>query len=100
MMLESGIKKQVCDWLEAQGFYTVLNVVTNRNGYPDVTVLCPGGGVFLIETKKPGKEMRALQNYRRDEIQRITGIKTYRIESLNQMKEIIKNGEYLPDKVQ
>ena len=39
-------------------------------GWPDVIVLGPSEGrVLWMETKAPGKPLRAIQNYRRHEIQ-------------------------------
>jgi len=95
--MESDIKHKICDWLDSAGFYTTLNVVTNRNGFPDVTVYCPGGRVFLLETKQPGKEMKALQKYRRDEIYKKVQAKAFRVDCLEQVKKIIEDGSYLFD---
>ena len=93
--MESDIKKTICDWLDANGFYPVLNIVTNRNAIADVTVFCPGGRVFMLETKQPGKQMRVLQQYRADEILKKVQVKTFRVDSLEQVKKIIEHGEHI-----
>ena len=97
-MSESKIKRDICDWLNANGFYTVLNVVTNQNGLADVTVYCPGGRVFLIETKQPGKNYSKLQQYRQEELFKKVQVKTFRADSLKTVKKIVTDGEFLSDK--
>jgi len=70
--------------------------VTNRNAIADITVFCPGARTFMIETKQPGKRMRALQQYRSQEIEAKVQVKTFQVESLEQIKQIIQDGKHLP----
>lgn len=97
-MREAGIKRRICLYLEEQGFYTYLNIVTNKNGIADVTVITPEGSIFMIETKSPLKKMAMLQEYRRDEINKKTGVKTFRLDNLEDLKRIINEKRYLPNK--
>lgn len=96
-MAEYDIKKKICEYLEGMGFYTYLNIVTNKNGIGDITVLHEGG-VFFIETKSGSKKLSPLQKYRKKEIEEKVGIKTFKANSIEIVKRIIENGEYLSHK--
>lgn len=96
--MESDIKEAICDYLEKSGFVTWRNMVTNKNGIADISVISPEGHFFLIEGKQPGKKPKILQMYRSDEIRKKTGVKTFVMDHLEDVKKLIQNGEYIPDK--
>lgn len=61
--------------LEAQGFYVIKLMKTNKNGIPDLLVLPPNTDTFFVEVKRPGGKPRPLQQYRIDEL-KSKGIRT------------------------
>lgn len=99
-MGESEIKRKICEYLESEGFYTYLNIVTNKNGIADVTVISPNGIIFLIETKAGHKKLTPIQQFRKNEIQGKVGVKTFRASDLETVKTIVRNEWYLPIKGQ
>ena len=63
--VEEYLCKRVKDTLHGKAYkYTS----PGNNGVPDRLVLIPGGRVYFIETKAPGKRPRKLQDYVHDEI--------------------------------
>lgn len=66
-MVESEIQRRVIKRLEAQGYYVVKLVLTNKNGIPDLLLLKDGKASF-VEVKRPGKKPRPLQEYRMGEL--------------------------------
>lgn len=61
--------------LEAQGFYVIKLMKTNKNGIPDLLVLPPNTDTFFVEVKRPGGKISALQKYRIEELSK-KGIRT------------------------
>ena len=61
--LESKIQARIIKRLEAQGYYVVKLILTNKNGIPDLLVL-KDGKAFFVEVKRPGEKPRPLQEYR------------------------------------
>lgn len=58
-------------------------------GVPDRIVLLPGGRIFFIELKAPGKKPRKLQEYRIKELQEL-GFNAFYIDSIEKIKKVIK----------
>ncbi|MEG1565071.1 MAG: VRR-NUC domain-containing protein [Bacteroides sp.] len=65
--LESKIQARIIKRLEAEGFYVVKLLLTNKNGIPDLLVLKDGIASF-IEVKRPKEKPRPLQEYRMREL--------------------------------
>ena len=57
-MLESGLESKVVKWAEAQGGEAPKLVLVNERGFPDRTLLLPGGRMLLVELKRPGKSKK------------------------------------------
>lgn len=74
-MRESQIQSKKIKELEAQGYYVIKLVKTNRNGIPDLIAIPPNSDVLFIEVKGPTGKLSALQEYRIKELE-IHGIKT------------------------
>jgi Holliday junction resolvase len=53
--------------MEADGWYCIKLIKTNRNGIPDVCCVKPNDVIF-IEVKKPGGKTSKLQDYRIKEL--------------------------------
>lgn len=66
---ESKIQARIIKKLEAQGFYVIKLMLTNKPGAPDMLVLKDGVASF-IEVKRQGEELKPIQEYRRHELER------------------------------
>ncbi len=68
--LESKIQARIIKRLEAQGYYVVKLILTNKNGIPDLLLL-KDGKVSFVEVKRPGEKPRPLQEYRMKELKKL-----------------------------
>ncbi|OAV65752.1 hypothetical protein Barb6_02775 [Bacteroidales bacterium Barb6] len=50
--LESDIQRRIIQRLEAEGWYVVKLILTNRPGIPDLMAL-KNGKAFFVEVKRP-----------------------------------------------
>ena len=53
--------------MEAQGYYVVKLILTNKPGIPDLLCL-KNGKAFFVEVKRPGEKPRPLQYHRINEL--------------------------------
>lgn len=53
--------------MEAQGYYVVKLILTNKSGIPDLLCL-KNGKAFFVEVKRPGEKPRPLQYHRINEL--------------------------------
>ena len=60
-MLEKDIEKYFRERVKASGGLAMKFVSPGIAGVPDRIVLYPGGEIYFVELKKPGKKMRPLQ---------------------------------------
>lgn len=74
-MTEQQIQSKRIKELEAQGYYVIKLIRTNKNGIPDLLAIPPDSGVLFSEVKRPGKKPSKLQEYRMKELNN-HGIKT------------------------
>ncbi|OAV65648.1 VRR-NUC domain protein [Bacteroidales bacterium Barb6] len=65
--LESEIQRRIIQRLEADGWYVVKLILTNRPGIPDLMAL-KNGKAFFVEVKRPEQKARELQEYRMKEL--------------------------------
>lgn len=68
-MREAIIQASIIKYLEANGWYCLKLIQTNKNGIPDLVALRGGRSVF-IEVKQPGKKPNDLQQYRADQLRK------------------------------
>lgn len=82
-MTEQDIQSKRIKQLEAEGYYVIKLVKTNKNGIPDLVAIPPGSGVLFSEIKTPKGRLSPLQQYRLKELKE-HGIETevYRGEAL------------------
>lgn len=73
-MTEQQIQKKRIDQLEADGWYVIKLIKTNRNGIPDLIAI-KKDDVMFVEVKKPNGVVSKLQEYRMKELEKY-GIKT------------------------
>ena len=69
MVTEQKIQKKIIDKMEAQGWYVIKLMKTNKNGIPDLICLKKDETLF-IEVKKPGGKVSELQKYRINELKK------------------------------
>ena len=70
-MLESKIEKKLNEEVQKLGGKAFKFVSPGKSGVPDRIVMLPGGIIYFVELKAPGKKMRALQEYRAKEFRRL-----------------------------
>lgn len=74
-MTEQQIQSKRIKQLEAEGYYVIKLIRTNKNGIPDLLAIPPGSEVLFSEVKRPGQKPSKLQEYRIKELNN-HGIKT------------------------
>lgn len=69
-MKEQDIQAKRIKQLEAEGYYVLKLVTTNKNGIPDLLAIPPNSDVLFSEVKKPNGRLSKLQKYRIKELQK------------------------------
>ena len=67
-MKESDIQSKRIKQLEAQGYYVIKLLKTNKNGIPDLIAIPKGSDVLFSEIKTPRGRLSKLQQYRIKEL--------------------------------
>tara|TARA_R110000803_G_scaffold52502_1_gene108087 strand:- start:395 stop:634 length:240 start_codon:yes stop_codon:yes gene_type:complete len=67
-MTEQQIQAKRIKQLEAEGYYVIKLIKTNKNGIPDLVAIPPNCGVIFSEIKKPKGVVSAIQKYRIKEL--------------------------------
>lgn len=68
-MKEQKIQSNRIKELEAEGYYVLKLMKTNKNGIPDILALKPGADVLFSEVKRPKGKVSRLQEYRLKELE-------------------------------
>lgn len=68
-MREQQIQSKRIKQLEAEGYYVIKLISTNKNGIPDLIAIPPNSDVIFIEVKRPDGKLTKLQQYRLKELQ-------------------------------
>ena len=74
-MTEQQIQSKRIKQLEAEGYYVIKLIKTNKNGIPDLIAVHPDGKIIFSEIKKEGGRLSELQKYRLKELEK-HGFKT------------------------
>lgn len=74
-MREQQIQTKKIKELEAQGYYVIKLINTNKNGIPDLIAIPPNSDVLFVEVKASNGKVSKLQEFRMKELQK-HGIKT------------------------
>jgi len=69
-MTEQQIQANRIKQLEAEGYYVIKLIKTNKNGIPDLVAIPPNCGVLFSEVKKPSGRVSAIQEYRLKELEK------------------------------
>lgn len=67
-MTEQAIQNKRIKQLEAEGYYVIKLVKTNKNGIPDLIAIPPNSDVLFCEVKRPEGRLSKLQEYRITEL--------------------------------
>jgi len=67
-MTEQQIQSRRIKELEAQGYYVIKLVRTNKNGIPDLIAIPKNSDVLFCEVKRPEGKLSKLQEYRIKEL--------------------------------
>ncbi len=68
-MTEQQIQSKRIKQLEAEGYYVIKLIKTNKNGIPDILAIPKDADVLFSEVKKPNGKVSVLQEYRLKELQ-------------------------------
>ena len=68
-MSEQQIQAKRIKQLEAEGYYVLKLVKTNKNGIPDILAIPPDSKVLFSEVKTPKGKVSKLQEYRLKELE-------------------------------
>lgn len=69
-MKEQQIQAKKIKELEAQGYYVIKLITTNKNGIPDLIAIPPNSDVLFVEVKTPDGRMSKLQEFRKKELEK------------------------------
>lgn len=69
-MKESQIQSKKIKELEAQGYYVIKLVNTNKNGIPDLIAIPKNSDVLFVEVKGPNGKTSKLQDFRIEELKK------------------------------
>ena len=67
-MTEQQIQSKRIKELEAEGYYVLKLIKTNKNGIPDLLAIPPNCEVLFSEVKTPKGKVSVLQKYRLKEL--------------------------------
>jgi len=67
-MTEQQIQTKRIKQLEAEGYYVLKLIKTNKNGIPDILAIPPDANVLFSEVKTPKGKVSKLQEYRLKEL--------------------------------
>lgn len=68
-MTEQQIQSKRIKQLEAEGYYVIKLIKTNKNGIPDILAIPKDADVLFSEVKKPSGKVSVLQEYRLKELE-------------------------------
>ena len=69
-MTEQQIQSKRIKQLEAEGYYVLKLVKTNKNGIQDILAIPPNSNVIFSEVKTPKGKVSELQKYRLKELEK------------------------------
>ena len=89
-MKESTIQSKILRWLETEGIWAVKYEASasSRKGTPDI-LCCVNGRLIGLETKRPGKGLKKLQEHERKRILNSGGI-SERVDCLEDVQRIVE----------
>jgi Holliday junction resolvase len=71
MLSEQKVQTKRIKELEADGYYVIKLIKTNKNGIPDLIAIHPEKGVLFSEVKRANGKLSPLQKYRIEELKKL-----------------------------
>lgn len=69
-MTEQQLQSKRIKELEAEGYYVIKLVKTNKNGIPDLIAIPAGSDVLFVEVKSSSGKVSKLQEFRHEELKK------------------------------
>lgn len=69
-MTEAQIQSKKIKELEAQGYYVIKLILTNKKGIPDLIAIPKDSDVLFVEVKGPKGSTRPMQDYRIEQLKK------------------------------
>ena len=89
-MLEKEIEKKLKDKVKEMGGLCLKWESPGYTGVPDRMILLPGGRIYFVELKAPGKKERPRQRYVQAILQRLGFTVFASVDSIEKVDEIIR----------
>jgi len=86
---ESKIERKLKKEVELIGGKAIKFVSPGMSGVPDRIVLLPEGRIYFVELKAPKEKLRALQEYRKKQIEQL-GFNVFCIDTYEKIDEFIR----------
>jgi len=87
---KDDVELPFCKYAERNGCKALKLVYLRKKGFPDRTVICPGGKVFFIEFKRPGKPQTPAQKIVQKLLESF-GFEYYVCDQPGQAEKILEN---------
>lgn len=91
-MIERKVEEYLKKEFEKLNGKVLKLISSSMNGFPDRTILLPGGRIFFVELKAPGKKPRKLQNFIHKMLTDL-GFKVYVIDTKEKVLELKREYE-------
>ena len=86
---EIDIEDTFCDFAKKLNCLPLKLVLLRKSGFPDRTVLCPGGRILFIEFKRKGKGLKKNQPKWRERLIKL-GFEYYVCDTIGQAERILE----------
>jgi len=87
---KDDVELPFCKYAERNGCKALKLIYLRKKGFPDRTILCPGGKVFFIEFKGPGKPQSPAQKIVQKLLESF-GFEYYVCDQPGQAEKILEN---------
>ena len=94
-MLEKNIEKYLVDEVKKIGGRAYKFVSPGNDGVPDRLVCLPGGSVFFVELKAPGKKANGLQKLQQRRLMDLGFVVFNEVDSKEKVNGVIEWGKEL-----
>lgn len=87
---ETDIESDFVKFAKKKGCHALKLIFLNKKGFPDRSILCPGGRIFFIEFKKKNKKQSPIQIVVMKMLKRL-GFEYYVCDEKGQAESILQN---------
>lgn len=85
---EVDIETKFCNYAKSKKCRALKLVFLHKRGFPDRTVICPGGVMFFVEFKREGCKQSAMQKLTQATLEKF-GFKYYVCDKIGKAEEIL-----------